>query len=121
MSNLLINDKVGHRALALLQLGAATAAERELFSASLDADPQFIEAILSLANKAVLPSLSIRVGNAAWDQRHRLAGYDGAMYPVPPWQPLQRLLARSCAGLFASCARSWRSIPRRDPMSARWG
>ena len=88
MANLLINDKVGHRALALLQLGAATAAERELFSASLDADPQFIEAILSLANKAVLPSLSIRVGNAAWDQRHKLAGYDGAMYPVPPWQPL---------------------------------
>ena len=88
MAGVLSNDKVGHRALALLQLGAATAAERELFSASLDADPQFIEAILALANKAVLPSLSIRVGNAAWDQRHKLAGYDGAMYPMPPWQPL---------------------------------
>ena len=88
MAGVLNNDKVGHRALALLQLGAATAAERELFSASLDADPQFIEAILALANKAVLPTLSIRVGNAAWDQRHKLKGYDGAMYPMPPWQPL---------------------------------
>ncbi len=88
MAALLSNDKVGHRALALLQLGAATAAERELFSASLDADPQYIEAILALANKAALPTLSIRVGNAAWDQRHRLKGYDGAMYPMPTWQPL---------------------------------
>ena len=88
MAGVLNNDKVGHRALALLQLGSATAAERELFSASLDADPQFIEAILALANKAALPTLSIRVGNAAWDQRHKLKGYDGAMYPMPPWQPL---------------------------------
>jgi soluble lytic murein transglycosylase-like protein len=88
MAKVLSDDKVGHRALALMQLGAATAAERELFSASLDADPQFIEAVLALADKAVLPSLSIRVGNAAWDQRHRLKGYDGAMYPLPPWQPL---------------------------------
>jgi len=88
MASLLGNDKVGHRALALLQLGASTAAERELFSASLDADPQYIEAILALANKAALPTLSIKVGNAAWDQRHRLKGYDGAMYPMPTWQPL---------------------------------
>jgi soluble lytic murein transglycosylase len=88
MAGVLNNDKVGHRALALLQLGAATAAERELFSASLDADPQFIEAVLALANKAVLPTLSIRVGNAAWDQRHKLKGFDGAMYPMPTWQPL---------------------------------
>jgi soluble lytic murein transglycosylase-like protein len=88
LAAVLSNDRVGHRALALLQLGAATAAERELFSASLDADPQYIEAILALADKAVLPTLSIRVGNAAWDQRHKLKGYDGAMYPMPPWQPL---------------------------------
>jgi soluble lytic murein transglycosylase len=88
MATLLIADKAGRRALALLQLGSATAAEREFFSASLDADPQFIEAVLAVANKAVLPTLSIRVGNAAWDQRHKLKGYDGAMYPMPPWQPL---------------------------------
>ena len=88
MTKVLSDDRVGHRAMALMQLGAATAAERELFSASLDADPQFIEAVLALANKAVRPTLSIRVGNAAWDQRHKLKGYDGAMYPMPPWQPL---------------------------------
>jgi len=87
MAKLLIDDRGSHRALALMQLGAATAAERELFAASIDADPQLVEAILTLANTAVLPELSIRVGNTAWDQRHKLAGYDGAMYPVPPWQP----------------------------------
>ena len=65
----------------------ATAAERELFAASLDADPHYVEAVLALANKAVLPGLSVRVGNAAWDERHKIAGFDGAMYPLPPWQP----------------------------------
>ncbi len=87
-ANLLRNDRGSRRALALLQLGAATAAERELFAASLDADPPLIGSVLALAHKAVLPGLSVRVGNAAWDQRHKIAGYDGAMYPVPPWQPV---------------------------------
>ncbi|UYN95707.1 MAG: lytic transglycosylase domain-containing protein [Enhydrobacter sp.] len=86
---LLGEDRVGRRALALLQLGAATAAERELFARSIDAEPQYIEAVLSLAEKAALPALSMRIANAAWDQRHNIKGYDGAMYPVPPWQPLQ--------------------------------
>jgi soluble lytic murein transglycosylase len=86
-ADVLKNDRAGKRALALLQLGAQTAAERELFAASLDADPQYIESVLALANKAVLPGLSVRVGNAAWDERHKIAGYDGAMYPLPPWQP----------------------------------
>ena len=85
--NMLRNDRVGRRALALLQLGAATAAERELFAASIDADPQYIEAVMALAQKASLPGLSVRVGNANWDQRHNIKGYDGAMYPLPPWQP----------------------------------
>lgn len=87
-ADMLKNDRAGRRALALFQLGASTAAERELFAASLDADPQYIETILAVAQKAVLPGLSIRIGNAAWDQRDKIAGYDGAMYPLPPWQPL---------------------------------
>jgi soluble lytic murein transglycosylase len=85
--NMLRNDRVARRALALLQLGAATAAERELFAASIDADPQFVEAVTALAQKASLPSLSARVGNANWDQRHNIKGFDGAVYPLPPWQP----------------------------------
>ncbi|OFX01596.1 MAG: hypothetical protein A3D94_03525 [Alphaproteobacteria bacterium RIFCSPHIGHO2_12_FULL_66_14] len=86
-SDLLRNDRTGKRALALLQLGATTAAERELYAGSIDADPQYVETVLGLAHKAALPGLSVRVGNANWDQRHKIAGYDGAMYPIPPWQP----------------------------------
>ncbi|WP_428671773.1 lytic transglycosylase domain-containing protein [Reyranella sp.] len=86
-ADVLRNDRAGRRALALFQLGASTAAERELFAASLDADPQYIETVMAVAQKAALPALSVRVGNAAWDQRDKITGYDGAMYPLPPWQP----------------------------------
>lgn len=86
-ADLLRGDRTGKRALALLQLGATTAAERELYAGSIDADPQYVEAVLGLASKASLPGLSVRVGNANWDQRHNIKGYDGAMYPIPPWQP----------------------------------
>jgi soluble lytic murein transglycosylase len=86
-TEMLKNDRAGRRALALFQLGATTAAERELFGASLDADPQYIETVMAVAQKAALPALSVRVGNAAWDQRDKITGYDGAMYPLPPWQP----------------------------------
>jgi soluble lytic murein transglycosylase len=84
---MLREDRVGRRALALLQLGAATAAERELYSGSIDADPQFIETVLAIAQKAQLPGLAARVANANWDQRHNIKGFDAASYPLPPWQP----------------------------------
>jgi soluble lytic murein transglycosylase len=86
-TNLLLQDRAANRALALLQLGAVTAAERELYAASIDADPRFITAVLALAQKAVLPGLSARIANTAWDQRHNIKGYDAANYPYPPWQP----------------------------------
>jgi len=86
-ADVLKNDRAGRRALALFQLGAQTAAERELFAASIDADPQYIESVFAVAQKANLPGLSVRVGNANWDQRHTIKGYDGAMFPLPPWQP----------------------------------
>ncbi len=86
-ADMLSNDRAGRRALALLQLGAATAAERELFAASIDAEPQYIETVMALAQMASLPGLSVRVGNANWDQRHNIKGYDVGMYPMPPWQP----------------------------------
>lgn len=86
-SGLLGDNSASRRALGLLQLGATTAASRELYAAAIDADPRFIEAVMALALKADLPGLAARVGNANWDQRHTIKGYDGAMYPIPPWQP----------------------------------
>lgn len=87
-ADLLRNDRAARRALGLLQLGATTAAERELFAAAIDNDPAYIEAVMALALKADLPALAVRVGNANWDQRHNIKGYDGAMYPIPSWQPM---------------------------------
>ena len=87
-ADLLRNDRAARRALGLMQLGATTAAERELFAAAIDNDPAYIEAVMALALKAELPALAARVGNANWDQRHNIKGYDGAMYPIPPWQPM---------------------------------
>ena len=52
-ADVLKNDRAGRRALALFQLGAQTAAERELFAASIDADPQYIETVLAVAQKAI--------------------------------------------------------------------
>jgi soluble lytic murein transglycosylase-like protein len=86
-SDVLRNDRAARRALGLMQLGATTAAERELFAATIDADPSYIEAVMALSLKADLPALAVRIGNANWDQRHNIKGYDGAMYPVPSWQP----------------------------------
>lgn len=86
-SGLLGDNSASRRALGLLQLGATTAASRELYAAAIDADPRFIEAVMALALKADMPGLAARVGNANWDQRHAIKGYDGAMYPIPPWQP----------------------------------
>jgi soluble lytic murein transglycosylase len=86
-SDVLRNDRAARRALGLMQLGATTAAERELFAATIDADPSYIEAVMALSLKADLLALAVRIGNANWDQRHNIKGYDGAMYPVPSWQP----------------------------------
>ncbi len=43
-----------------------------------------------------------------------------AMYPIPPWQPAERLRASTARWSTASCARSRRSIPRRARSSAPW-
>ena len=75
---MLRNDRAGRRALALLQLGAATAAERELFAGSIDADPQYIETRHGARPEGVVARRCRRgIGNANWDQRHNIKGYDG--------------------------------------------
>jgi soluble lytic murein transglycosylase len=80
-------DRAARRALALLQLGQANAAGRELYAASIDRDVRFVGVVLALAEAARLPAVSQRVANAAWDERRSITGFDGANYPVPPWQP----------------------------------
>ena len=71
----------GGRALALLQIDRAGEAEPELRNL-VASRPQYADKVLSLAVRAGLPALSLR-----------LAGYEGeptravAAYPLPHWQP----------------------------------
>ena len=85
---MLRNDRAGRRALALLQLGAATAAERELFAASIDADPQYIETASRSPQKASLPRpLGARSATPTGTSATTSRAMTAAMYPHAAWQP----------------------------------
>lgn len=87
--DLLMADKVGRRALALLQAGEIGSAVAELYALTADADDDVIAAVLALAENSRLPDLALKVANAVGDDavRDRIPGLDVALYPIPPWQP----------------------------------
>ena len=82
--------KAGRRALALLQIGQRDLAEQELLHFDAGDDPMATEALLTLAVQARMPSLAFRLGNILSRRDSpggRAAAIDGALYPIPPWQP----------------------------------
>ena len=87
--DMIASDRAGRRALALLAVGEIERAEIELHSLTLDAEPKLVSAVLALADDARLPDLALRVANSVRDDslRDRVRGLDGALYPVPSWQP----------------------------------
>ena len=97
-TEMLRNDRVGKRALALFQLGASTAAERELYAASLDADPRYIETVLAVAQKPRCPPCrcgsATPPGTSATSARLRRCDV-----PDPALAAVRRLLGRPRAGL----------------------
>jgi soluble lytic murein transglycosylase len=84
---LLLDSAAGRRGLALLQLRAISNAETEFFAAAIDADVKIVEAVLAIAEKARLPALALRVGNASRERPERIEGLDNALYPLPPYTP----------------------------------
>ncbi len=86
-----LSDKPGGaRALAFLRLGEHRKVEKELERLEGWEDPAVAEAIMSVADQARLPALSLRISKrlladkeADWD--HSLL--DSALYPIPPWEP----------------------------------
>ncbi|CAO3428143.1 Soluble lytic murein transglycosylase (EC 4.2.2.n1) [Azospirillum doebereinerae] len=81
----LARKPAGLRAIALLQTGQRALAELELQRIHPQGDPLVEQALISLADRAGLPTLSLRLGNA-------VAGPDGApyaaaLYPLPYWKP----------------------------------
>lgn len=81
----LARKPAGARAIALLQTGQRDLAELELQRVHPQGNPLVEQALVSLADRAGLPTLSLRLGNA-------VAGPDGsayaaALYPLPYWKP----------------------------------
>jgi soluble lytic murein transglycosylase-like protein len=83
-AKILLRTGRGARALALIQIGQGTRAERELMG--LDAsDPALGRALVAIAANAKLPALSFRLASRLAPS---LSGQlDSALYPVPPWTP----------------------------------
>lgn len=73
------------RAMALGQLGHAAAAEAEIRKLAARANPGLTEALAALAEKLRLPAAQMRVAQRARLQDGRRQ--DGALYPIPDWQP----------------------------------
>lgn len=73
------------RALALLQIGERRRAEMELDKLRRDANETLTRAIFAVASRADMPELLFRMGRSLRDDEGR--PYDGAIYPLPPWQP----------------------------------
>jgi len=76
----------GKRAAALLQLGDAERAERELTAIG-GASPAASRAALALAGRANMPNLALRLGHAFSPTGDERAYRDAAIYPVPGWRP----------------------------------
>ena len=74
----------GRRALALIQVGEVSRAERELRLFAARADRDTARGILALAARANLPALSMRLNERLFSGG---GGYDGAAYPIPTWAP----------------------------------
>ncbi len=80
----LLKSKAGKRALALVQVEENRRAERELRYLAVKADPELARGILALASRTAMPALSVRLAKMLFPNG---GGYDGALYPIPPWQP----------------------------------
>ena len=82
----LARQPAGARALALLQVGRVDLAEAELMRLRpADGDRRTAEALIAVAQQANLPRLALMLGGAVKPPGD--AYYDGALYPLGPWQP----------------------------------
>lgn len=73
------------RAMALSQLGRSDGADAEIRKLAARANPGLTEALAALAESLRLPATQMRVAQRARLQDGRR--HDGALYPIPPWQP----------------------------------
>ncbi|TCS63552.1 lytic transglycosylase domain-containing protein [Varunaivibrio sulfuroxidans] len=80
----LIANPGARRALALLEVGDAARAGRELLLAAARGGDALAKDVMALAVRADMASLAVRLSSALYPSG---GGYDGAAYPVPYWRP----------------------------------
>ncbi|HJN23779.1 MAG TPA: lytic transglycosylase domain-containing protein [Rhodospirillales bacterium] len=74
----------GRRTLALIQVGEMRRAERDLRGLAAKTKPQNLLGILSLACRANMPALAVRLNGILFPGG---GGYAAAAYPLPSWVP----------------------------------
>lgn len=74
----------GQRALALIEVGEEGRAEQDLRLLLSRSGAELARGIMTLAARAGMPSLAIRLNTALFPDG---GGFDGAAFPVPRWMP----------------------------------
>ena len=82
---MLLGTRSGKRALALIQAGKLSAAEKELLLLESKSKDSVDEALLSVAEIAQMPSLALKVG--ATQRLYSDSVIPAALFPVPRWEP----------------------------------
>ena len=85
-ADMLATTAAGRRALGLLQAGELARAEAELRALAPRAQPELLDALVAVADRANMPALSLQLAGLAAENSSRAR--DQALYPVPRWTPL---------------------------------
>jgi soluble lytic murein transglycosylase-like protein len=81
----LVAQRAGGRALALVQAGETALAEEELARLDPKGEGELQQAMLALAGFVPMPGLAVKVASLAVSTETAL--FDRAAYPLPPWRP----------------------------------
>jgi soluble lytic murein transglycosylase-like protein len=82
--NDILAEAQGRRAVALIEAQHPEVAERELLGLRAKASNDDLLALVSIAQEAHLPALSMKIGRQLLDRGIAL---DAALFPIPGWQP----------------------------------
>jgi soluble lytic murein transglycosylase-like protein len=81
----LMRSGAGKRALALIQVGEISAAEKELLILADISDGELDPALMAVSQAGGLPSLALKIGGRRLLKDDNFV--DAAMYPLPGWTP----------------------------------
>ena len=82
---ILSQNKIGKRAIGLLQIEQNALAEQELRQINVRNNSKLKEALLAIAGEWNMPALALQIASGVTHDDGRLI--DAALYPVIPWQP----------------------------------